>query len=192
MSAGQEPLHTLRWQRGHRSSPPGAEAEEGSGEEPAGSHPLQLRSASCQRCFWEKPHLAKLLHGQHHHQPSRLVEDQSQTPNVFTNWVNSLGSSDQYHLTSLWSRLVSGSYTQSLSVSVLMSLSIQSGVNIHSKHCWTTLETDWQMGKTLLEIFQGRISWTVDKIMNTVIFLKCQHSAHCQPSLSMSPFKTST
>ncbi len=89
MPARPEPLHALRRQRGHRSSQAGAEAEEGGGEESAGSHPLQLRGAGRQRGFWEKPHLTQLLHSQHHNQPSRLVEeDPSMTWDVSTNQVN--------------------------------------------------------------------------------------------------------
>lgn len=71
--ARPQPVHALRRQRGHRSAPPGHEAEEGGGEEPAGPHPLQLRGPGRQRRVWEEPVLAQLLHGQHHHQPGRLV-----------------------------------------------------------------------------------------------------------------------
>lgn len=69
--AGPEPVHALRRQRGHRPPQAGAEAEEGGGEEPAGSHPLQLRGAGRQRRLREEVGLAQLLHRQHHHQPGR-------------------------------------------------------------------------------------------------------------------------
>ena len=92
---GPEPLHALRRQRGHRPSQARAEAEESGGEEPAGPHALQLRGAGCQRGLREEPHLAQLLHRQHHHQPSRLVEDASMTAYVSTNQVNLSGGSDQ-------------------------------------------------------------------------------------------------
>lgn len=45
--ARPEPVHALRRQRRHCPSQARAEAEEGGGEEPAGSHALQLRGASC-------------------------------------------------------------------------------------------------------------------------------------------------
>lgn len=87
MSARPEPVHALRRQRGHRPSQAGAAPEEGGGEEPAGPHPLQLRGAGRQWGLREKPcvtRLAKLLHCQHHHQPSRLVKDLSVALEVST------------------------------------------------------------------------------------------------------------